>query len=102
MWRMLQHSEPDDFVLATGKTQTVQEFADLVFAQLELDPKKYIEIDPRYFRPAEVDLLLGDCSKAEEKLGWTATTDLAGLAKLMVDHDLELAGQEALLSKHGH
>jgi GDPmannose 4,6-dehydratase len=49
-----------------------------------------------------VDLLLGDCSKAEEKLGWTATTDLAGLAKLMVDHDLELAGQEALLSKHGH
>ena len=99
MWRMLQHSEPDDFVLATGKTQTVQEFADLVFAQLELDPQKYIEIDPRYFRPAEVDLLLGDCSKAKEKLGWTATTSLAELAKLMVDHDLEMARQEALLAR---
>ena len=98
MWRMLQHSEPDDFVLATGKTQTVQEFADLVFAQLELDPQKYIEIDPRYFRPAEVDLLLGDCSKAKEKLGWTATTSLAELAKLMVDHDMELARQELLLA----
>ena len=99
MWMMLQHSEPDDFVLATGKTQTVQEFADLVFAQLELDPKKYIEIDPRYFRPAEVDLLLGDCTKATEKLGWTAKTSLAQLAKLMVDHDLELAKQEAVLAK---
>jgi GDPmannose 4,6-dehydratase len=99
MWMMLQHSEPDDFVLATGKTQTVQEFADLVFAQLELDPKKYIEIDPRYFRPAEVDLLLGDCTKATNTLGWTAKTDLAGLAKLMVDHDLELARQEAVLAK---
>jgi GDPmannose 4,6-dehydratase len=98
MWRMLQHSEPDDFVLATGKTQTVKEFADLVFAQLELDPSKYIEIDPRYFRPAEVDLLLGDCSKAKQKLGWTASTSLAELAKLMVDHDLELARQEALLA----
>ena len=99
MWRMLQHSEPDDFVLATGKTQTVQKFADLVFAQLELDPQKHIEIDPRYFRPAEVDLLLGDCSKAKDQLGWTATTSLAELAKLMVDHDLELARQEALLSR---
>ena len=99
MWMMLQHSEPDDFVLATGKTQTVQEFADLVFAQLELDPKKYIEIDPRYFRPAEVDLLLGDCTKATEKLGWTASTSLAQLAKLMVDHDLDLAKQEAILAK---
>jgi GDPmannose 4,6-dehydratase len=77
----------------------VQEFADLVFAQLELDPKKYIEIDPRYFRPAEVDLLLGDCTKATNTLGWTAKTDLAGLAKLMVDHDLELARQEAVLAK---
>ena len=82
----------------TGKTQTVQEFADLVFAQLKLDPQKYIEIDPRYFRPAEVDLLLGDCSKAHEELGWAATTSLAELAKLMVDHDLELARQEAMLA----
>ena len=98
MWRMLQHDEPDDFVLATGETQTVQKFADLVFAQLDLDPAEYIEIDQRYFRPAEVDLLLGDASKAKEKLGWTATTTLEELAKLMVDNDLELARQEAVVA----
>ena len=97
MWRMLQHDEPDDFVLATGETQTVQKFADLVFAQLDLDPAEFIEIDPRYFRPAEVDLLLGDASKAKEKLGWTATTSLEELARLMVDNDLELARQEAVV-----
>ncbi len=97
MWRMLQHDEPDDFVLATGETQTVQDFADLVFKQLELDPKDYIEIDPRYFRPAEVDLLLGDPSKATEKLGWTASTSLEELARLMVENDLELARQEAIV-----
>ncbi|APZ95949.1 GDP-mannose 4,6-dehydratase [Fuerstiella marisgermanici] len=97
MWRMLQHDEPDDFVLATGETQTVQDFADLVFKQLELDPKDYIEIDPRYFRPAEVDLLLGDPSKASEKLGWTASTSLEELARLMVENDLELARQEAVV-----
>lgn len=98
MWRMLQHSEPDDFVLATGRTQTVQEFADIVFGMLQLDPKQYIEIDPRYFRPAEVDLLLGDCSKAQQKLGWTASTSLEELARLMVDHDLSLAREEAILA----
>jgi GDPmannose 4,6-dehydratase len=98
MWRMLQHSEPDDFVLATGRTQTVQEFADIVFGMLQLDPKQHIEIDPRYFRPAEVDLLLGDCSKAKEKLGWTASTSLEELARLMVDNDLALAREEAILA----
>ncbi|MCL4111982.1 UNVERIFIED_CONTAM: hypothetical protein GTU68_062413 [Idotea baltica] len=98
MWRMLQHDEPDDFVLATGETQTVQEFADIVFQQLELNPADYIEIDPRYFRPAEVDLLLGDASKAKEKLGWTATTSLAELARLMVENDLALAKNEALVA----
>lgn len=98
MWRMLQHDVPDDFVLATGETQTVQKFADIVFEQLDLNPADYIEIDPRYFRPAEVDLLLGDASKAKEKLGWTATTSLEELAKLMVDNDLELARQEAVIA----
>jgi GDPmannose 4,6-dehydratase len=98
MWRMLQQDEPDDYVLATGETQTVQEFADLVFAQLDLDPSEYIEIDPRYFRPAEVNLLLGDASKARERLGWTATTSLAELANLMVQNDLELAKREAVIS----
>jgi len=95
MWRILQQDEPDDFVIATGKTQSVRDFLALVFGYLELNWEDYVEIDPRYFRPAEVDLLLGDCSKAKEKLGWTATTDLNQLAKIMVDHDLELAQREA-------
>jgi GDPmannose 4,6-dehydratase len=97
MWRMLQHDEPDDFVLATGETQTVQKFVDLVFERLGLNPSDYIDIDPRYFRPAEVDLLLGDPSKAEDKLGWTATTSLEELAALMLENDLELARQEAIV-----
>lgn len=95
MWRILQQDEPDDFVIATGKTQSVRDFLALVFGYLELNWEDYVEIDPRYFRPAEVDLLLGDCSKAKEKLGWTATTDLNQLAKIMVDHDLDLAQREA-------
>lgn len=95
MWRILQQEEADDFVIATGKTQSVRDFLTLVFGYLDLNWEDYVEIDPRYFRPAEVDLLLGDCSKAKEKLGWTATTDLNQLAKIMVDHDLDLAQREA-------
>jgi len=95
MWRILQHDEPDDFVLATGRTETVRDFAKLVFAQLDLDYQDYVEIDPRYFRPAEVDLLLGDPSKAKEKLGWEASTDLEQLARIMTEHDLEIAKREA-------
>ncbi|GAB5442293.1 MAG: GDP-mannose 4,6-dehydratase [Fuerstiella sp.] len=97
MWLMLQHDEPDDFVLATGETQTVQRFADLVFEQLDMNAADHIAIDPRYFRPAEVNLLLGDASKAKDKLGWTAETSLEELARLMVEHDLELARQEAVV-----
>jgi GDPmannose 4,6-dehydratase len=95
MWRILQHSEPDDFVIATGKTQSVRDFLTLVFGYLDLNWEDYVEIDPRYFRPTEVELLLGDPSKAKEKLGWTATTDLEQLAKIMTEHDLELAQREA-------
>ncbi len=95
MWRMLQHDEPDDFVLATGQTQTIRQFLDYSFGHLDLDWSRYVEIDPRYFRPTEVDLLLGDPSKATEKLGWQATTSCQQLAELMVEHDLELAKQEA-------
>ena len=94
MWLMLQHDEPDDFVLATGETQTIREFLDFTFEYLELDWNKYVEIDPRYFRPTEVELLLGDSSKAKEKLGWVAKTSCKELAELMVDHDLELAKKE--------
>ncbi len=94
MWLMLQHHEPDDFVIATGETRTIREFLDLVFQQLGLDWQQHVEIDPRYFRPAEVDLLLGDASKAKEKLKWTAATDVRELARLMVEHDLDLAQRE--------
>jgi GDPmannose 4,6-dehydratase len=95
MWRILQHSQPDDFVLATGETVSVREFCRLVFEQLEMNYEDYVEIDPRYFRPAEVELLLGDPSKAKEKLGWTAATDLRELARIMTQHDLDLAQREA-------
>ncbi|HUP82293.1 MAG TPA: GDP-mannose 4,6-dehydratase [Pirellula sp.] len=94
MWRMLQHTEPDDFVIATGETRTIREFLDMVFGRLDLDWNKHVEIDPRYLRPAEVDLLLGDASKAKAKLGWVPETDVRELARIMVAHDLELANRE--------
>lgn len=96
MWLMLQQDEPEDFLLATGETQTIRQFLDYTFGYLELDWNNYVEIDPRYFRPTEVNLLLGDCTKAKEKLGWVAKTSCKELAELMVDHDLELAQQEAI------
>lgn len=95
MWRILQHDQPDDFVIATGKTQSVREFLSLVFGHLDLNWEDYVEIDPRYFRPTEVELLLGDPAKATEKLSWTATTNLKQLAAIMTEHDLELAQREA-------
>ncbi|MBM3967340.1 MAG: GDP-mannose 4,6-dehydratase [Planctomycetes bacterium] len=94
MWLMLQHNEPDDFVIATGATYSIREFLDMVFGELELEWDKFVEIDPRYFRPAEVDLLLGDPSKAKAKLGWSPATDVRELARIMVEHDLELAQRE--------
>lgn len=95
MWQILQHDEPDDFVLATGRTASVREFCKLVFEQLDLDYQDHVEIDPSYFRPAEVDLLLGDATKAREILGWKPKTSLEQLAKIMTDHDLDLALREA-------
>ena len=74
MWMMLQQDEPDDFVIATGETHTVREFLDEAFAYAGLDPKKYVETDPRYFRPSEVDYLIGDSSKAKKKFGWAPKT----------------------------
>jgi GDPmannose 4,6-dehydratase len=94
MWMMLQHATPDDFVLATGETQTIRQFLDYTFQYLGIDWSKHVEIDPRYFRPTEVNLLLGDPSKARKEPGWEATTSCKELAELMVDHDLELAEQE--------
>lgn len=94
MWLMLQHDTPEDFVLATGQTQSIKEFLSYAFEYLKLDWNDHVEIDPRYFRPTEVNLLLGDCSKAKKLLGWTAKTSCKELAELMVDHDLELAHNE--------
>ena len=95
MWMMLQQDTPDDYVLATGETQTIRQFLDYSFGHLGIDWEKHVEIDPRYFRPTEVNLLLGDCTKAKEKLGWVAKTSCKELAELMIDHDMELAKDEA-------
>jgi GDPmannose 4,6-dehydratase len=89
MWLMLQQDEPDDYVLATGETHSVRELLDAAFSALDLDWTKYVEIDPRYFRPAEVDLLLGDASKARAKLGWQPKVGFHELVKMMVDADTE-------------
>ncbi len=99
MWLMLQHDRPDDFVVATNKTQSIREFLEHSFEYLALDWQKYVEIDPRYFRPTEVDLLLGDYSKAKEALGWEPKVDCQQLAKLMIDSDLKLAEDEAKLAR---
>src|SRR6187551_1307517 len=84
MWRMLQQDQPDDYVLATGETYSVRQFLDEAFGLLDLDWKKYVEVDPRYFRPAEVDLLLGDASKARKELGWAPKVGFKELVKMMV------------------
>lgn len=90
MWRMLQQPEPDDYVIATNETHSVREFLEAAFVHAGLDWQKYVEIDPRYFRPAEVDLLIGDYSKARQQLGWEPKTKFTDLVKLMVDADIEL------------
>ncbi|MDX6403309.1 MAG: GDPmannose 4,6-dehydratase [Blastocatellia bacterium] len=95
MWMIMNAEEPDDYVVATGETHSVREFLEKTFGYLDLDWEKYVEIDPRYFRPAEVDLLLGDASKVREKLGWEPKVTFDDLVKLMTDHDLQLARQEA-------
>ena len=91
MWMMLQEDAPGDYVIATGETHTVREFCEAAFGHVGLDWKKYVVLDPMYLRPTEVDLLLGDASKAKRELGWEATTKFEELVKLMVDADLELA-----------
>ena len=102
MWRMLQQDTPDDYVVATGEAITIREFLDLTFGALDLDWKQFVEIDPRYFRPAEVDHLEGDASKGRKILGWEAKTDIRALAKMMVDSDLRLAEREKVLLEAGH
>ncbi len=90
MWLMLQQDKPDDYVIATNETHSIREFLDISFGHVDLDWKKYVEIDPRYYRPTEVDLLIGDYSKAKKQLGWEPKTRFSELAKLMVDADVQL------------
>ncbi|HJU84392.1 MAG TPA: GDP-mannose 4,6-dehydratase [Holophagaceae bacterium] len=101
MWRMLQQDRPDDYVVATGEAISIKDFLGLVFGRLDLDWKQYVEIDPRYFRPAEVDHLEGDSSKARKALGWEPHTDIRTLAKMMVESDLKLAEREQVLKTAG-
>ncbi|NUQ68335.1 MAG: GDP-mannose 4,6-dehydratase [Phycisphaerales bacterium] len=102
MWMMLQQDKPDDYVISTGKTYSVREFCEMAFSHAGLDHKDFVAFDARYLRPAEVDLLLGDCSKAKAKLGWEPTTDIKGLVAMMVDHDMEAARREKTLRDAGH
>jgi GDPmannose 4,6-dehydratase len=100
MWLMLQQERPDDYVIATGENHSVKEFLDEVFGYLELDWKEYVEIDPKYYRPTEVDMLLGDPSKAKRVLGWSPKVGFKELARIMADADMELARQEKVIAEH--
>jgi GDPmannose 4,6-dehydratase len=101
MWLMLQQDRPDDYVIATGQTHSVREFLDEVFGCLDLDWNEYVEIDPRYFRPTEVDFLLGDSSKAQKELNWEPKITFKELARMMTDADMKLAKKEKILREHG-
>jgi GDPmannose 4,6-dehydratase len=100
MWLMLQHERPDDYVIATGETHSVREFLEKVFGLLDLDYQKYVGHDPRYDRPSEVDLLLGDPSKAKRELGWQPKVGFDDLVKMMVDADLAIARREQAVAEH--
>lgn len=102
MLLILQQDEPDDYVIATGETHSVREFAEKVFQKLGLDYEKYIAIDQRYFRPTEVDALLGDSTKAQKKLGWRPKVGFDQLINIMVEADLELAKKEKTLLDAGY
>lgn len=119
MWRLLQQDKPEDFVLATGVTTTIRDFCKMTFAELGIDldfigtgvdekgvdkdtGKILIEVDPKYFRPTEVELLLGDAAKAREKLGWVPKYDLPQLVKEMVEEDMKEAKREKHLKDNGY
>ncbi|HUU09586.1 MAG TPA: GDP-mannose 4,6-dehydratase [Phycisphaerae bacterium] len=100
MWRMLQQDTADDYVVATGETHSVREFCEEAFGALDLDYSQYVEIDPRYFRPAEVELLLGDATKAREQIGWRPQVAFKQLVRMMIEHDREMAKEERILADH--
>jgi GDPmannose 4,6-dehydratase len=88
MWRMLQQDEPSDYVVATGETHSIREFAEIAFAYAGLDPERHVKTDPEFLRPAEVDHLVGDASKAKRELGWEPRHSFSALVQMMVDADL--------------
>ena len=102
MWLMLQQDKADDYVIATGESHSVREFAEMVFKKLGLDYKEYVEIDKRYFRPSEVDVLQGDSSKASKELGWSPKVTFERFIDMMVETDLELANKEKTLLDAGY
>jgi GDPmannose 4,6-dehydratase len=97
MWRMMQQETPDDYVIATGKMVSVREFCEKAFARFSMDYNQYVEVDPRYYRPAEVDQLLGDPSKAKKQLGWDPKVSTDQLIEMMTDYDFALARKEAIM-----
>ncbi len=100
MWLMLQQDKPDDYVIATGENHSVREFVEEVFGCLELDWEKYVEVDPKYFRPTEVDILQGDSSKAAKAFGWKPKVTFKELAKMMTEADFKIAQQEKIIAEH--
>jgi GDPmannose 4,6-dehydratase len=98
MWLMMQQDKAEDFVIATGETHTIRDFLDEAFSYAGVDWKKYVKIDPRYYRPSEVDLLIGDSTKAKQKLGWQSKTTFKELVRLMVDADIKLLNKEKHLN----
>jgi GDPmannose 4,6-dehydratase len=100
MWLMMQQHDPEDYVVATGETHSVREFIELAFEFLDLDWHKYVKIDPRYFRPTEVDLLQGDSTKARRLLGWQPTVSFRQLVRLMVEADWQVARRERLVKEN--
>jgi GDPmannose 4,6-dehydratase len=95
MWRMLQKEDPGDYVIATGESRSIREFLDAVFSYLNMDWNDHVEIDPYYFRPTDVDYLLGDASKARDQLEWKPKTNFDEMVRIMTEYDLELAEREA-------
>jgi GDPmannose 4,6-dehydratase len=100
MWRMLQADQPDDYVLATNETHTVQEFVEVAFGHAGLDWKEFVKYDARYERPAEVDLLIGDPAKAKKQLGWEPKVRFKELVQIMVDADVEMLEGKGLVHQH--
>ena len=101
MWLMLQHQNPDDFVIATGETHTVKEFAELAFKHVGLNYEEFVQTDKKYFRPNEVEYLLGDYSKAKKILNWEPKTSFSQLVEMMVESDLKDAKREKVLFEEG-